>query len=400
LQNLLYYGVEKETIMGISIRTFADKLFSEYDSFRVPSFKTRRFTSEEYHAILDAIVASSSGKITVRPAGFSFEKRPIRLLSVGTGSTSVLLWSQMHGDESTATMATADILQYLAKTPNEEATRVMMSRLSIHFLPMLNPDGAARFQRRTAQNIDMNRDALALATPEARILKELQHELRPHFGYNLHDQELSTVGTSKQLSALALLAPAYDQEKSDNEVRRRAKSLTATFAGIVLPFVPGGLTRYDDSFEPRAFGDNMQRWGTSTILVESGHATADAEKFSIRKLNAVGILASLYGIATGEYTSSNISEYEQLPFNGKKAYDLIIRNIRIKDAGGSATPADVAISYQVDTHTEPVPVLADLGDLHTYFGLREIDGRGIPVSQDLLMLGKPFTWEEFVSLAP
>ena len=38
-------------------------------------------------------------------------------------------------------------------------------------VPMLNPDGAERYARRNAQAIDINRDALQLATPEGRLLK-------------------------------------------------------------------------------------------------------------------------------------------------------------------------------------------------------------------------------------
>jgi len=54
---------------------------------------------------------------------------------------------------------------------------------------MLNPDGAERFTRRTAQMIDMNRDASALATPEAKILKSTHDMYQPEYGFNLHDQE-------------------------------------------------------------------------------------------------------------------------------------------------------------------------------------------------------------------
>ena len=39
---------------------------------------------------------------------------------------------------------------------------------------------------------------------------------------------------------------------------------------VIQRYARGQVGRYSDEFEPRAFGDNMQLWGTSTILVESG----------------------------------------------------------------------------------------------------------------------------------
>ena len=51
-------------------------------------------------------------------------------------------------------------------------------KTTLYFLPMLNPDGAERFQRRTATDIDMNRDALRLQTPEGTLLKHMQQTLQ------------------------------------------------------------------------------------------------------------------------------------------------------------------------------------------------------------------------------
>ena len=375
--------------------SFAKALFGTYDTFRVSGFASRHFSPEMYHAIIEKIVSSSSRQISIKEVGRSFEGRPLHLVTLGKGSIAVLLWSQMHGDESTATMAIADILNYFTRTSAEESTQSMLSSLTLHFLPMLNPDGVARRQRRTAQNIDMNRDALALVTPEAQILKQIQNNLQPQFGFNLHDQELSTVGTSKELTAIALLAPAFNPEKSDNEVRRKAKHVAAVFATTMSQIIPGKIARYDDTFEPRAFGDTMQAWRTSTVLVESGHARNDPQKEVIRKLNVVGILSSLSSVATGEYQGSDISLYEQLPFNGKKAYDVVVRNILVGHGDGRIMPVDIAISYQVDTHAESTPKLVDLGDLSTYIGLQEKDGKRKKISHSLLTLGQLFEWEKY-----
>jgi len=208
---------------------------------------------------------------------------------------------------------------------------------------------------------------------------------------------LSTVGISTELTAIALLAPAMDAQKSLNDVRARAKHLASVFGEVMSARTPGRVARYDDSFEPRAFGDNMQRWGTSTVLVESGHAIGDPEKESIRRLNFIGILASLYAIATGEYNTSDSVSYDLLPFNTKKAYDLLIRNVRIDHEHGQPTAADLGISYQVDTHSEMPARLVDLGDLRTFVGVREIDARGKMIPASSVVLGKPLDWEAFFS---
>ena len=76
---------------------------------------------------------------------------------------------------------------------------------------MLNPDGAERYARRNAQAIDINRDALQLATPEGRLLKALRDRFQPELGFNLHDQNRrTTVGDTGVLATISLLAVAGD----------------------------------------------------------------------------------------------------------------------------------------------------------------------------------------------
>jgi hypothetical protein len=82
-------------------------------------------------------------------------------------------------------------------------------------------------------------------------------------------------------------------------------------------------------------------------------------------------------------------------FNGKKAYDLVIRNVLIEYNPQMSSLVDLGISYQVDTHTETTPLLVDVGDLNTFVGMKEIDGREQRLAHSLLTLGKPFEWEKF-----
>lgn len=376
-------------------QSFSRILHSSYPTWQVAELASRRFSPEQFQLVLDSITTSTPALFSKEIAGHSFEGRPLNLIGAGNGSTTVLLWSQMHGDESTASMAIADILNYLASHSNERTVGTILSSLRLLFLPMLNPDGAARFQRRTAQGIDLNRDAVALCTPEARILKQLQQKHKPRVAFNLHDQELNSVGSSKELTAVSLLSPAIDAQKSTDDVRARSKHLAATLADIFEIFISGKIARYDDTFEPRAFGDSMQRWGTSTVLIESGHMFRDPEKNHIRKLNAVGILAALHEIATGEYLNFDVLRYDMLPFNGKNAYNLIIRNVCIKHRSGESTIADLGISYQVDTHLEDIPMLVDLGDLSTHRGMSEFDAQKREIFSGDLRLNQPFDWRRY-----
>ncbi len=369
-----------------------ESLFDHYDSYRVPEFPARKFPPELFHDVADRLIRESGGLVSARQLGQSYEGRPIRHITTGTGPVALLLWSQMHGDESTGTMAIADILHALILTREAVTTRKILSALTLHFVPMLNPDGAARFQRRTAQGIDMNRDAHAQRTPEARLLAALQHRLKPDYGFNLHDQELSTVGSTKNLTAIAVLAPAYEAEKSYNPTRTRGKQIASFIASITDTQAPGSIARYDDSYEPRAFGDNFQKWGTSTILIESGHARNDEQKDFIRKLNVVALMSSFGLIADGAVGKVDTRFYDTLPLNGKRAYDLIVRGILIEDGNGERLAADLGISHQVDTHSEPPPRLVDIGDLHTHASLTEIDGQEKILPRSLVRLGEPFDW--------
>jgi hypothetical protein len=300
-------------------------------------------------------------------------------------------------------MAILDMARFFSVAPNHPAAKTIRENLTVLLLPMVNPDGAERFQRRTAQMIDMNRDALSLVTPEARTLKQVHRHHKPDFAFNLHDQDPRyTVGTTKKVTAISLLAPASDEAKSDTPTRLRAKHLVALLADVLAQFIPGHVAKYDDTFEPRAFGDNVQQWGSSTVLVESGGWPNDPHKMFLRKLNFVGLVTSLYAIATGTYEQSNRSTYEQLPFNAKLMVDLLLRNALL--AANSSTPparVDVGINYEEQKNgnqTVRVGKIVELGDLSPFIAYRTVDLEGKPVDGAVIGLDRILTEREIESL--
>ena len=72
--------------------------------------------------------------------------------------------------------------------------------------------------------------------------------------------------------------------------------LISAMNAILQKHIPNKVARYSDEFEPRAFGDNIQKWGTSTILIESGGLDKDREKQYLRKLHFVILLYAFQAI--------------------------------------------------------------------------------------------------------
>ena len=148
-------------------------------------------------------------------------------------------------------MALADIIRFFHDWPDHPLAGASAPGATIHMIPMLNPDGAERFRRRNAQGIDVNRDARALQTPEGQLLKRVDDELQPDFGFNLHDQNAAVrVGRSDRGVAIALLAPAFDSARDVDTKRRRAMQVASLLVRAMDPMVGGHIAKYDDTLQP------------------------------------------------------------------------------------------------------------------------------------------------------
>jgi len=315
--------------MHISMLSFCQLntlLYDNYETYAEKSITTRRFKHEDIMALIDKL-----GKdFKVKQVGTSVEGRAIKLITYGNGPVNVLMWSQMHGDETTATRAIMDVFLWLqADDQFNDIRDKIKSSITWHFIPMLNPDGASRFTRRNHFGIDINRDALRLQTPEGRTLKRVRDSLQADWGFNLHDQGRGTSVEDKKPATISLLAPAFDVSKSINEKRGDAMQLTKLMFDQITQYIPGQMAIYDDTFEPRAFGDNIQKWGTRTILIESGGYKDDYEKQEIRRLNFVLLITAVNAIANNNYEKIPVADYNKIPFNGDgRIRELILRNVQ------------------------------------------------------------------------
>lgn len=354
------------------------------ERFKVGAISARRFTHAEYWRAIEPAIRDPAFK--VEQVGQSMLGRPIQTVTFGQGATRVLLWSQMHGDESTASMALADIFRFLADAPDDALRQRLARQLTITFIPMLNPDGAELFQRENAVGIDVNRDARRLSTPEARALKQVHERFRPEYGFNLHDQNARTrVGRRGLQSAIALLAPAYDSALSYNDVRGKARLVAAALAATFAHELGGRVAKYDDAFNPRAFGDLIQQWGTSTVLIESGALPDDPQKQKLRAYNVAGILAALDAIATSSYAVVPPSTYESLPYNQGGAFDVLVMGGQLVLPGKAPMPVDLAINYD-DAVARQRGRVRDSGDLAELIAIDTISAAGLFLHPSTQML--------------
>jgi hypothetical protein len=326
---------------------------------------------------------------SVRQAGASVEGRAIYHVRVGRGPMPVLLWSQMHGDEPTATSALFDLFEYLHRHRTDPEGARILAALTLHVVPMLNPDGAERFTRRNALGIDVNRDALHLVTPEGRLLKQLRDELQPAVGFNLHNQSWRTgVGQPMQPATISLLSVAYDEARTVNAGRLLTKKLAATVRDAIEPIAGTRIGRYDDSFEVRAFGDNLTLRGTPVLLIETGPWPADNPDPALVRLNFIAMLSALDALATGRVHRASPARYDSLPMNDSGLSYWVIRGGRILRGDGQPPfRADLSVSAQrrvrVNDGRRELWMSAsidDVGDLRTTPAMFTIDASGLVIA--------------------
>ncbi|HXH06387.1 MAG TPA: M14 family metallopeptidase, partial [Vicinamibacterales bacterium] len=338
---------------------------------------------------LQALRAAAPELFHLEEIGRSVEGRSLNYVRAGTGDLGVLLWSQMHGDEPTATAALFDLFEYLRRHRDEEVPRRILSSLTLHVVPMLNPDGAERFQRRNAQGIDINRDALMLQTPEGRALKALRDRLNPAIGFNLHNQNWRTsVGRPPQPAAISLLSVAFDEAKSDSPGRRLTRQVCAVIRDALEPFAAGRIGRYSDEFEVRAFGDNITRWGTPVVLIETGPWPGPNPDEALVRLNFVALVSALDALATGRVREADPARYEALPLNESRLFFLLVRQATVVNGAGIPPfTADVGVSAARRVRAragrrelETSLTIEDLGDLRVNGSLETIDAAGLTLA--------------------
>lgn len=310
--------------------------------------------------------------VDVEKIGVSVDKNSIYTLTFGTGKKRILVWSQMHGNESTTTKALFDFFNTLKS--GDKGIENILNECTICVIPILNPDGAQLYTRLNANEVDLNRDAQKLSQPESQLLKKVFSEFKPNYCFNLHGQRtIFSAGYSSNSSVMSFLSPAENMQRAVTQTRKIAMEVILSINSVLESDLINQISRYDDGFNADCVGDTFQMLGVPTILFEAGHYPGDYHREITRKHVFNALCVAFEAISLNDFDGSSYQEYFKLPENRKLFYDVIVRNVKISDD----RVIDIAIQYDevlVSENISFVPKLVKYGDLSEFFGHKEIEG--------------------------
>ena len=328
-----------------------------------------RYINNDY---ITPLLDDLSSAFNVEEIGKSVNEAPIFSVTIGKGSNKILMWSQMHGNESTTTKALFDVFNVLKE--ELEFSKSILKHCTLKIIPILNPDGARLYTRLNANQVDLNRDAQDQSQPESKVLLNVFNEFKPDFCFNLHGQRtIFSAGKQNKPATISFLAPAQDAETAITANRKQAMEVIVKMNDTLQEVIPNQVSVYDDSFNLNCVGDTFQSKNVPTILFEAGHYANDYQREKVREFVGLALMTSLKYVANNVVSGINYKTYFDIPMNEKLYFDIIIRNAKIEVDGKNL---DIAIQYQEVLQNGKIefkPMVDSIGNLSGNFGHLEIE---------------------------
>ncbi|GLB49529.1 M14 family metallopeptidase [Neptunitalea lumnitzerae] len=314
--------------------------------------------------------------VNKKNVGFSVNGTPIHLLTLGRGTTKVLMWSQMHGNESTTTKAVLDLISYL--NSDTETVKHILEKITIYIIPMLNPDGADAYTRYNANEIDLNRDSQNLTQPESKVLRATFEAIKPDFCFNLHDQRtIFGVEDTPYPATVSFLAPSEDEQRTVTTTRKIAMELITYMQEALAEYIPNQIARFDDGFNINCIGDTFTYLGVPTILFEAGHFPEDYEREETRKYIFLSLITALDKISTQKITGEGFKNYFEIKNNKKSFFDILIKNFNFAEEE-EENENEIGVLFEENLQNNNIflfPYVEKIGNLQSFYGHKTIDAQ-------------------------
>ena len=166
-------------------------------SYHTPGFAAGRidFASHDELTAWLADLTIRAPNARLRILGESQEGRSIPMLVLSNAPVASaadvlrlhrpVVWLQglQHGDEPAGGEAMLAIAERLAVGD----LNPLLDRITVLIVPRANPDGAARFTRRTANGIDINRDHVKFDLPETAAVHRAMNVYQPQVVVDCHE---------------------------------------------------------------------------------------------------------------------------------------------------------------------------------------------------------------------
>ena len=186
---------------------------------------------------------------------------------------------RQHGNEPEATGSATRLIYHWLK-PRTEREKNLAAKTALLIVPIANPDGAARYERRTAKNVDMNRDWGRNQSKEVQVLTKWIGAWKPHLVIDNH-----------QWLPARNMPPAMAEASGGERARNAARTMSSRSAQ--RGFALSARSRSDglNTLAHRYWG---RRFNTPAVLLETRH---QPDKSGARSKALAQAEAALWGAA-------------------------------------------------------------------------------------------------------
>ena len=155
------------------------------------------------------------------------------------------------------------------------------------------------------------------------MLRKVLDDFKPDFCFNLHDQRtIFGVEGENKPATISFLAPSEESSRKVTNTRIKTMNVICSMNNLLQEIIPGQVGRYSDEFYPTATGDNFQKLGFPTILIESGHFKDDYQRETVRNFTFMSLLQGIYHISSVK-NFNDYQDYFKIPNNVKNFGDLL-----------------------------------------------------------------------------
>jgi len=253
-----------------------------------------RAEPDPYSRVIDRLNRLPKGSLAaVVRIGTSVEGRPLYAIAltcpdnpgdIRADRIRVLVLCGQHGDEPTPVYSTLDLIERLAAAKDGSKQNIFR-KVAVVVVPVANPDGFARFRRRSSAGIDLNRSWDLPSQPESAAICRLIRQFRPHVLIDEHEWtegdpytpnciEVAGVGEEAPCRLARLLALS-----AQRRMAAAGPALTPTF--------------YSPTSDPRLAHRWFAREGICSLLVETSPKWPSSNRHQAYKALLMAVLMEL-----------------------------------------------------------------------------------------------------------